>query len=123
MRYKKEGGDKDMKYKKLDRRITKTALQVIEALCADYPRRKRILKSMTGLRDDSALVEFKRTNDIIDAAMECVDEGLRAYILMDIGNGNGYNRSMASPFLSKNSYYRQKNNAIIAMANKFKMVL
>lgn len=112
-----------MKYKKLDRRITKTALQVIEALCADYPRRKRILKSVTGLKDQSALYEFKRTNDIIDAAMECVDEGLRTYILMDIGNGNGYNRSMASPFLSKDSYYKQKNNAIEEMAQKFNLIL
>lgn len=112
-----------MKYKKLDRRITKSALRVIESLCADYPRRKRILNSMTGLRDEAVLLGFKRTNDIIDEAMECVDEGLRTYILMDIGNGNGYNRSMASPFISKNSYYKQKNNAIILMANKFKMIL
>lgn len=112
-----------MKYKKLDRRITKSALRVIESLCADYPRRKRILNSMTGLRDEAALLGFKRTNDIIDEAMECVDEGLRAYILMDIGNGNGYNRSMASPFLSKDSYYKQKNNAIEDMAQKLNLIL
>lgn len=112
-----------MKYKKLDRRITKTALRVIESLCADYPRRKRILKSIAEVKDKSTLYEFKRTNDIIDAAMECVDEGLRTYILMDIGNGNGYNRSMASPFLSKDSYYKQKNNAIEDMATKFNLIL
>ena len=112
-----------MKYKKLDRRITKTALQVIEALCADYPRRMRILNSITGLRDESAILDFKRTNDLIDEAMECVDEGIRTYILMDIGNGNGYNRSMASPFLSKDLYYKQKNSAIENMAQKLKLIL
>ena len=112
-----------MKYKKLDRRITKTTLKVIEALCADYPRRKRELKRVTGVRDPSALLEFKRTNDIIDAALQEVDEGLRTYILMDIGNGNGYNRSMASPFLSKDSYYKQKNNAIELMAEKLNLII
>ncbi|MBQ8428588.1 MAG: hypothetical protein IJX30_00610 [Clostridia bacterium] len=78
---------------------------------------------MAGVRDQSALLEFKRTNDIIDAALQEVDEGLRTYILMDIGNGNGYNRSMASPFLSKDSYYKQKNNAIELMAEKLNLII
>lgn len=34
-----------------------------------------------------------------------VDEGLREYMLMDIAVGHGYESSMASPYIAKNSYY------------------
>ena len=112
-----------MKYKKLDKRITKTALRVIESLCADYPRRKRIIecdfRTQTG---DAAVEAFMQTNGVIDKALEVVDEGLREYILSDIINKNGYERSMASPFIAKNSYYRQRNDAIKQMALLFHLI-
>lgn len=113
-----------MKYKKLDGRITKTVLDVLEALCADYPRRKRIIECRCRTRtSDAAVEDFRKTNQIIDCAMETVDMGLREYILIDIGSGNGYERSMASPFISKDSYYLQKNRAIEAMARGFNMII
>ena len=112
-----------MKYKKLDRRITKQVLQVIEALCADYPRRKRIVDCEFLTRtSESKVKEFKKTNLLIDRALEVVDDGLRSYILTDIANRNGYERSMASPFITKNSYYKQRNNAIKQMALLFHLI-
>ena len=112
-----------MKYKRLDGRISKSAYEVVVALCADYPRRKRIVECRFRTRTTDEEVEnFKKTNTIIDNALLSVDEGLREYLLMDIGNGNGYERSMASPLISRNSYYRQKNLAIEKMAKGFHLI-
>lgn len=112
-----------MKYKRLDLKISKTALCVIEALCADYPRRKRIIECRVRTKTtDEDVEQFKKTNEIIDEALLCVDEGLRDYVLMDIGCGHGYERSMASPFIAKNSYYRQKNAAVERMAKSFHLI-
>ena len=112
-----------MKYKKLDFRISKTALDVIQALCADYPRRKRLIECRCRTHTtDEEIENFKKTNKVIDDAMLVVDEGLRDYILMDIAVGHGYESSMASPFLSKDSYYRQKNKAIEEMAKGFHLI-
>ena len=112
-----------MNYKRLDRSISKTVLELIEKLCADYPRRKRIIECEFRTRTtDEAVLQFKKTNDTIDQALECVDKGLREYILSDIANHNGYDRSMASPYITKNSYYAQKNKAIYMMAVGFHLI-
>ena len=112
-----------MNYKSLDRRISKTVLELIEKLCADYPRRKRIVEcNFRTKTSDEAVEKFKKTNETIDKAMEGVDKGLRDYILSDIANRNGYERSMASPYITKNSYYAQKNKAIYSMALLFHLI-
>lgn len=112
-----------MKYKKLDFRVSKTALNVIMALCADYPRRKRLIdcKFRTRTTDDD-IERFKQTNEIIDKALLVVDEGIREYILIDIAVGHGYESSMASPYIAKNPYYTQKNRAIEEMAKGFHLI-
>ena len=113
-----------MKYKKLDFRISKTALNVIQALCADYPRRKRLIECRCRTHTtDEEIENFKKTNEVIDSALLVVDEGLRDYMLMDISVGHGYESSMASPFIAKNCYYTQKNNAIAEMAKGFHLIL
>ena len=112
-----------MKYKKLDGRITKTALAVISALCADYPRRKRLIECRCRTRTtDEEIENFKKTNAVIDKALLVVDEGLRDYILVDIAVGHGYESSMASPYIAKNCYYTQKNRAIKEMAKGFHLI-
>jgi hypothetical protein len=52
-----------------------------------------------------------------------VDEGLRAFILADIANGNGYGRSMASPYMHRDTYYKQKNEAILNIALAMNLIL
>mgnify|MGYP003429961661 CR=1 FL=1 len=113
-----------MTYSPLDWRISKTVMELVKALCADYPRRKRLIdcKFRTKTTDED-VIKLKEINDNIDAALECVDEGLRSYILYDIANGNGYNKSMASPYIQRNSYYKQKNKAILNIALKFHCVI
>lgn len=113
-----------MVYKALDKRVTKTVEELIERLCADYPRRKRIVEcNFRTKTDDAACEAFRQTNEKIDKALEVVDEGIRAFILSDIANRNGYERSMASPLISKNSYYRMRNEAIRQMALAFNLIL
>lgn len=113
-----------MRYKKLDVRISRTALDVLCALCADYPRRKRIIDcQFRTVTTDEEINKFKRINEIIDDSLRCVDEGIRMYVLTDIANRNGYNKSMASPFISHMSYYRQKNEVLLRMAQKFNLII
>ena len=113
-----------MKYKKLDYRVSKTALNVIMALCADYPRRKRLIECKFRTHTtDKDIENFKATNAVIDSALMVVDEGLREYMLMDIAVGHGYESSMASPYIAKNSYYLQKNKAIEEMAKGFHLII
>ena len=113
-----------MKYKKMDFRISKTTLNVIRAYCADYPRRKRLIECRQLTHTTKEEIEqFKNTNEIIDKALLVVDEGLRAYMLIDIAVGHGYEKSMASPLIAKNSYYLQKNKAIEQMAKGFHLII
>ena len=104
-------------YQHLDKRITKTVMEIIEKLCADYPRRKRLADYLYYAKgNDADLAHLRGINAKIDEALSEVDEGLRDYMLSDIANRNGYGRSMASPFIRKDSYYAQKNKAILKMA-------
>ena len=111
-------------YQHLDKRISKTVMNSIENLCADYPRRKRLADYLIYTKkDDDNLRELMAWNAKIDEALSEVDEGLRGYMLSDIANRNGYGRSMASPFIRKDSYYAQKNKAILRMAMLFHFVV
>jgi hypothetical protein len=113
-----------MRYIPTDSRLTETVLDLIQTLCADYPRRKRIIEcKFRTVTTDEAVARFKRLNDVIDDAMKQVDVGIREYVLSDIACRNGYNKSMASPFISRTSYYRQKNNALLEMAKGFDLII
>ena len=111
-------------YQHLDKRITKTVMGLVEALCADYPRRRRLADYLSYTKgNDADLAHLRGINEKIDEALNEVDEGLRGYMLSDIANRNGYGRSMASPFIRKDSYYAQKNKAILKMAMLFHFVV
>lgn len=111
-------------YQHLDKRISKTVMEIIEKLCADYPRRKRTADYLSYTKgNDADLAHLRGINAKIDEGLTEVDEGLREYMLSDIANRNGYGRSMASPFIRKDSYYAQKNKAILKMAMLFHLVV
>ncbi len=113
-----------MRYVSTDSRLTATVLEVLQTLCADYPRRKRIVECQFKRHtQEEVILNFKRTNDLIDEALTQVDEGIRMYVLSDIAHRNGYDKSMASPFISRTSYYRQKNNALLSMAKLFNLII
>lgn len=111
-------------YYPLDPRITKGVRLLVEGYCADYPRRKRISEcKYRTITTDEEVQRFREINAKIDDALNAVDEGLREYILTDIANGNGYDRSMASPFMHRDTYYRQKNEVILRIALSMHLIL
>lgn len=111
-------------YQHLDKRITKTVMEIVESLCADYPRRRRLADYLSYTNGNEAKIDQIRSiNANIDEGLKEVDEGLREYMLSDIANRNGYGRSMASPFIRKDSYYAQKNKAILKIAQLFDLVV
>lgn len=113
-----------MVYKSLDKRITKTVLDVVSKLAADYPRRRRLAECVARRHlTDAQLDNLKQVNAKIDTALEHVEEGIRDYLLSDIASGNGYERSMASCFISRTSYYAKKNAVILEIARAFYLVI
>ena len=111
-------------YKSLDQRLTKGVRLLVEGYCADYPRRKRISEcKYRTITTDEEVQRFREINDRIDEALSIVDEGMRNFILTDIANGNGYDRSMASPFMHKDTYYKQKNEVILRIALAMHLIL
>ena len=111
-------------YKSLDKRITDGVRLLVRGYCADYPRRKRISEcKYRTITTDEEVQRFSEINDKIDDALSIVDEGMRHYFLMDIANGNGYTSSMASPFMHKDTYYKQKNEVILRIAMAMHLIL
>jgi hypothetical protein len=111
-------------YYPLDQRITKGVRILVEGYCADYPRRKRVAECRyRTITTDEEVLRFKAINEKIDLALEIVDEGMRTYILTDIANGNGYTRSMASPFMHRDTYYKLKNAVILRIAELMNLIL
>lgn len=111
-------------YRNKQKDIPEGALKVIRAICADYPRRKRIIETVVHTHtDEETLKHFKDYNERIDRALSELEEGLRDYILSDIMHGNGYNYSMASPLLTNNAYYERKNKILWNLARELNLVI
>mgnify|MGYP006923367448 CR=1 FL=1 len=111
-------------YHALDSRITKGVRLLVEGYCADYPRRKRISEcKYRTITTDEEVLRFREINAKIDEALSVVDEGMRPFLLTDIANGNGYDRSMASPFMHRDTYYKQKNEVILRIALAMHLIL
>lgn len=112
------------KYIPLDKRITEGVQMIVQGYCADYPRRKRISECrFRTITTDEEVQHFREINAKIDDALEVVDEGMREYILSDIANAHGYYRSMASAFMHRDTYYSQKNEAILRIALAMNLIL
>ena len=111
-------------YYPLDKRITEGVQLIVQGYCADYPRRKRISEcKYRTITTDEEVQHFRAINAKIEEAMSVVDEGMREYILSDIANAHGYYRSMASAFMHRDTYYKQKNEAILRIALELHLVL
>ena len=115
-----------MKYVHNQKNLPKDVKTEIQSLCAGYYRRQRIANQRLSLLTappSEELVAFMRWNERIDKALEFIEEGLRPYILHDIANGIGYWRSMAGPFISRNSYYSRKNKAMENIAEELNLMV
>lgn len=90
--------------------IPPLVVEIVKALCADYDRRERAIRyaAITG----AVLARYVELNGAIDAALADLDPELRRGMLEDISLGRGYNLSMISPYLAKNTYYYKKRKLI-----------
>ncbi len=100
--------------------IPGSVVAIVESLCADYERRKAVI-SMGGA-EETVLAEYRRLNDIIDAALEDVEQGVRKYMLCDVANHSGYVLSQASLFFAKNTYYARKRKLVHDIAAGLKLI-
>ena len=90
--------------------IPTSVVGMVNALCADYERRARAVRSssVTG----AVLETYVQLNAVIDEALEEVEVGIRKDLLRDISEGRGYARSGAQLQVSKNTYYRRRRKLI-----------
>lgn len=90
--------------------IPRSVVTVVRAVCADYERRRIAIEKK--VVDDRVREEYVRINNVIDAALDDVEIGIRFTLLEDVVSGKGYEGTIASPFLAKNSYYNRKRKLV-----------
>ena len=97
-----------------------TLVQMIKSICADYDRRAdRIIHS---LASNDVTEEYVKLNKAIDDAFVDVEIGLKKHLLEDIKTGRGYEASLASSFIAKNTYYKRKKKIIYDVARSLSLL-
>lgn len=99
--------------------IPRSVTEIVRAICADYPRRQRMISDGEG---GDAEKECRRINAAVDAALAEVEVGVREILLLDIACGRGYDYSMASAIMVKSSYYRRRNKLIRDIARQMNLL-
>ena len=87
-----------------------TVVAIVKAVCADYERRGKVIRQ--GAASDDVRDSYARLNEAVDDALLLVEEGIRDEMLRDIIWGRGYDSSTASPYISKNAFYRRKRQIV-----------
>ena len=105
-------------YRKWD--LPPTVVQLVVDMCKDYDRRNVVINFNTASKD--VIESHKRTNGIIDAALETVEQGLRRDMLNDIILNRGYNFSPTSPIISKCTYYLRKRQIVYTIAKQMFLI-
>ncbi len=95
-------------------------VEIVRAICADYRRREHMIK-FSSISGDT-LAEYIRLNEIVDSAIGNAEKGIRGSLLADIVRGKGYDSSMASPYLAKNTYYARKRKIVYDIAVQLRLV-
>lgn len=100
--------------------IEPSLYRLIEALCADYERRARLIRSHilpTRCENELKYYNYK----IYDAVCEIVDEGMAEDMIEDIGSGVGYAKTNMD-YVSESTYKRYKHNTIYNIAMKLHLL-
>ncbi len=100
--------------KKMKYNLPLSLVQMIKSICADYDRRADIINR--SLASEDVVEKCAALNSAIDSAFLDVESGLKSYLLEDIKLNRGYEASMASPFIAKNTYYKRKKKIIYDVA-------
>lgn len=108
--------------------VPMTVVSVVNAICADYDRRKRLiaenkLKNLYEEPHKMTILEVNsRLNGAVDYALRRVEEVLREVMLYDIASGRGYYRSKAQTMISKGAYYRRRRRIVYDIAVELALV-
>lgn len=89
---------------------------VCVAIIADYNRRSREIAK--GTLSESLLLSYKKYNDIVEQALECVEDDMRSELISDIESGRGYCHSRLACTCNKKTYYRRKRQIIYVIAKE-----
>ena len=90
--------------------LPRSLVGVIESVCSDYYRRATAIKN--GTASGVVLDEYLRLNIAIETALEGIEMGIRGELLRDVAFGLGYNKSMISALMAKNTYYQRRRKLI-----------
>ena len=100
--------------------IPTNVVNIVKAICADYDRRIQLLKSDN--IDSGCRAEFLYINKAMESALEDVEIGIRKIMLCDIQHNRGYEHSLSSAFIAKNTYYARKRKLIYDIAKNMKLI-
>ena len=95
-------------------------VQIIKSICADYDRRADIINRSSA--SDDVTEEYLKLNKAVDDAFTDVEIGLKKHLLEDIKLGRGYEASLASSFIAKNTYYKRKKKIIYDVARSLSLL-
>lgn len=91
-----------------------TIVQIVKSICADYDRRESIIA--TSQADEGVIEECIKLNRVVDEAFCDIEIGLKTHLMEDIKQNRGYEASMASLYIAKNTYYKRKKKIIHGVA-------
>lgn len=107
--------------------LPRTVVDVVRAVCADYPRRAAVMKNLERkecreIYELAALQTCRKLNRIVDEALEPIEEVLRKIVLEDICEKRGYEHSPAMVMISKNAYYMRKRKFLYDIAERLSLI-
>ena len=104
-----------MKYRgRCEYELPSSLVCVIKSVCSDYYRRATAIKN--GTASGVVLDEYLRLNIAVETALEDIEKGIRGELLHDVALGLGYNKSVISVFMAKNTYYQRRRKLIYDIA-------
>ena len=107
--------------------LPRTVVDIVRAVCADYPRRATVIKKIEQKECEdiyklAVLHTYKNLNEIVDEALEPIEEVLRKIVLEDICEKRGYEHSPAMVMISKNAYYMRKRKFLYDIASRMSLI-
>lgn len=95
-------------------------LCIVRGIVMDAKRRNDEIKIGIDNKDKESL--YISMQNAIDESLEEIDVGFRQYLLDDIASGNGFDKSCASLFSSRGTYYRVKRKLIHDIAERLNLI-
>ena len=94
--------------------------QIVCGVCADLDRRCEAVRR--GDVRGGVLDLYKRLNEAVEVASVCVEPEIREYIIRDIAASRGYDYSICSSYVAKNTFYKKKRQLVYEIAKKLELI-